>query len=112
MKWEVNGPYLRGHAVYAMALDARAGRKRLWATAMNSHYGTVLASSDDLGESWNIPEEPNVAFPEAAELSLKQIWQMAPGPEDQPDVMYYGVEPAALFKSTDAGLILAAVSGG
>ena len=110
-KWTVEGPYLRGHAVYAMALDGRAGRQRLWATAMNSHFGTVLASSDDLGKSWAIPEEPNVAFPEGAELSLKQIWQIAVGPDDQPDVMYCGVEPAALFKSTDAGESWAPVQG-
>src|SRR5687768_9531160 len=110
-KWEMEGPYLRGHAVYAMALDTRGGRNKMFATAMNSHFGTVLASSDDLGKNWHIPEEPNVAFPESAELSLKQIWQIAPGPEDQPDVMYCGVEPAALFKSTDAGSSWAPVQG-
>ena len=101
--WKVEGPYLRGHSVYAMALDTRAGRKRLWATAMNSHFGTVLASSDDLGATWTIPEEPNVKFPEGSELSLKQIWQIAPGRDADPDVLYCGVEPAALFKSEDGG---------
>lgn len=110
-KWEMEGPYLRGHAVYAMAMDTRAGRNKLFATAMNSHFGTVLASSEDLGKSWNIPEEPNVTFPEGSELALKQIWQIAPGPEDQPEVMYCGVEPAALFKSTDAGASWKPVQG-
>src|SRR5688500_20024766 len=78
-KWGMEGPYLRGHAVYAMALDTRAGRNRLFATAMNSHFGTVLASSDDLGKTWSIREEPNIAFAEGTELALKQNWQIVHG---------------------------------
>ena len=30
-KWDVGGPYFPGHAVYAMAYDRRAGRRRIWA---------------------------------------------------------------------------------
>jgi hypothetical protein len=30
-KWEMGGPYFPGSAVYAVALDGRAGRHRIWA---------------------------------------------------------------------------------
>ena len=39
----------------------------------------------------------------AATPSLARIWQLAPGPADEPDVLYAGVEPAALFRSDDGG---------
>jgi len=34
---------------------------------------------------------------------LKNIWQITLGRPDEPDVLYCGVEPAALFESRDAG---------
>jgi hypothetical protein len=86
-----------------MAYDGREGRKRLWAATQSMHWGAVLCSSDDFGEHWTVPEAPSVTFPAAAKRSLKQIWQITPGPTDEPDTMYCGVEPAALFASRDAG---------
>ena len=41
----------------------------------------------------------------------RRIWQLAPGPADEPDVMYAGVEPAALFRSDDGGRSFSLVSG-
>jgi len=34
---------------------------------------------------------------------LKNIWQIALGRPEEPDVLYCGVEPAALFETRDAG---------
>jgi photosystem II stability/assembly factor-like uncharacterized protein len=62
-----------------------------------------LSSSDDFGKTWSNPEQYNIKFPEDSEVSLKQIWQIAPGHPSEPDTLYCGVEPAALFKSTDGG---------
>ena len=45
----------------------------------------------------------NVKFPEGTEAALKNIWQIVPGRDSEADTLYCGVEPAALFKSTDAG---------
>ena len=36
--------------------------------------------------------------------SVKQIWTIEPGPADQPNLLYAGVEPAALFLSHDNGV--------
>ncbi|MEK7331712.1 MAG: exo-alpha-sialidase [Candidatus Eisenbacteria bacterium] len=102
-RWETGGPYFPGHSVYSMAYDARAGRRRLWASTGSMHWGAVLRSSDDFGKNWTNPEAANVRFPAESGVSLKQIWQIRPGRVDEPDTLYCGVEPAALFESHDAG---------
>ncbi len=101
--WEVGGPYFPGHSVYAMAYDGRHGRRRLWASSSSMHWGAVLRSSDDFGMTWTNPETANVRFPESTGTSLKQIWQIVPGRAKEPDTLYCGVEPAALFESRDNG---------
>ncbi|HEU5163580.1 MAG TPA: exo-alpha-sialidase [Thermoanaerobaculia bacterium] len=101
--WEMGGPYFPGQAVYAMAYDGRAGRRRLWAGPHSMHWGGVLSSSDDFGRTWTTPEEANVKFPESAGVALQQIWQIVPGRASEPDALYCGVEPAALFVSRDNG---------
>jgi photosystem II stability/assembly factor-like uncharacterized protein len=102
-KWEAAGPYFPGRAVYALAYDGRKGRRRLWAAVNSLHFGSFLSQSDDFGKTWSDPETYNIKFPEGSETSLKQIWQIAMGHPNEPDTLYCGVEPAALFKSTDAG---------
>jgi len=101
-KWEKGGPYFAGSAVYAMAYDDRKGRQRLWAGPTSMHWGNVLRSSDDFGKTWSIPQEANIKFPQRAEAALKNVWQIVPSRHDD-DTLFCGVEPAALFKSTDAG---------
>jgi photosystem II stability/assembly factor-like uncharacterized protein len=102
-RWEVGGPYFPGEAVYAMAYDGRAGRRRLWAGTNSMHWGAVLRTSDDFGATWTEPQVPKVRFPEDSGVSLKQIWQIKPGRASEPNTLYCGVEPAALFESNDAG---------
>jgi photosystem II stability/assembly factor-like uncharacterized protein len=102
-KWDEAGPYFPGRSVYAMAFDGRNGRSRLWAAVNSSYWGSFLSSSDNFGQTWSDPEAYNIKFPEGSEVSLKQIWQIVPGHPGEPDTLYCGVEPAALFKSTDAG---------
>ena len=102
-RWESGGPYFPGSAVYALAYDSRAGRRRLWAGPNHMHFGAILRSSDDFGRAWTEPVEANVKFPDTSGAALKQIWQVVPGREHEPDTIYCGVEPAALFVSRDAG---------
>ena len=110
-KWDVGGPYFPGRAIYALAYDDRNGRQRLWAAVNSSFWGSYLSSSDDFGTTWTEPETYGVKFPEEADSSVKQIWQIVMGHPDEPDTLYCGVEPAALFKSTDAGESWALVKG-
>jgi len=109
-RWEVGGPYFHGNVVYAMAYDNRAGRRRIWASTCN-YWGTLLRFSDDFGKSWTNPQESPIRFPADAGVSLKNIWQITPGRADEPNVLYCGVEPAALFESRDAGETWSLVRG-
>jgi photosystem II stability/assembly factor-like uncharacterized protein len=102
-KWNVEGPHLRGTAVYAMMHDGREGRKRTFAAANNTFFGSTLRASDDFGKTWSEPERHPIKFPEDSGRALAQNWQIVPGRKSDPNVLYCGVEPAALFKSTDKG---------
>jgi photosystem II stability/assembly factor-like uncharacterized protein len=110
-KWKVDGPHFKGEAVYALAYDDRGGRCRTFAATRSFHWGSVLRASDDYGRTWTAPDRQNVRFPAESGLALVQIWQVRPGRADEPDVLYCGVEPAALFQSRDAGETWSVVDG-
>jgi len=110
-QWEVGGPYFPGRAIYALALDNRNRRSRLWAAVNSSFWGSYLSSSNDFGKTWAEPDTYSVKFPAETDNSVKQIWQIAIGHPDEPDVLYCGVEPAALFRSEDGGESWSLVKG-
>ena len=110
-KWKLEGPHFPGEAVYSMAYDQRAGRTRLLVGVHSNHWGATVRLSDDFGRTWTGPERQAVRFPESSGLSLAQVWQITPGRADEPDVVWCGVEPAALFRSDDAGESWAPVDG-
>jgi photosystem II stability/assembly factor-like uncharacterized protein len=110
-RWDVGGPFFPGHTVYAVAYDARDGRRRVWAGPNSMHWGGMLQWSDDLGRTWTNPVDANVKFPQGTGATLKQIWQIVPGRASEPDTLYCGVEPAALFVSRDAGETWSLVEG-
>ncbi|HTM86640.1 MAG TPA: protein kinase [Terriglobales bacterium] len=109
-RWEVAGPYFHGQSIYALAYDGRQGRHRLWA-ATHTFWGTFLRSSDDFGKVWTNPAEANLKFPAETGAVLNNIWQICLGRAEEPDVMYCGVEPAALFESRDGGETWSLVRG-
>ena len=109
-RWEMGGPYFHGHNVYTMAYDGRGGLHRIWAST-SSYWGTLLRSSDDFGKSWTNPQQAPIRFPSDTGLSLKNIWQISPGRSDEPNVLYCGVEPAALFETRDGGETWSLVRG-
>jgi len=110
-KWDVGGPYSVGSPVYAMAFDQRQRRHRLWWSQQSFRWGTVLCSSDNYGKTITEPETYSVKFPVESKLTLKNIWQIRLGREEEPDTLYCGVEPAALFESRDAGQTWSPVQG-
>ncbi len=110
-KWKIDGPHFPGEAVYSIAFDQRAGRTRTLVGANSNHWGSTIRLSDDFGKTWTGPERQAVRFPESSGLSLAQIWQITPGRAADTDVVYCGVEPAALFESRDAGESWAPVDG-
>ncbi|TLF76757.1 WD40/YVTN/BNR-like repeat-containing protein [Nocardia cyriacigeorgica] len=109
--WEVSTPQFPVADVKALAIDTRGPRPRLLTGVLNSHFGPTMVSSDDLGETWTEPDDAPLAFPEDTGAALEGVWQIAPATANEPDVVYAGVEPAALFRSTDGGRTFELVRG-
>jgi hypothetical protein len=101
--WVRSGPWFPGEEIAAAVLDTRDGRNRLLAGAMSWHFGPSVYSSDDLGGTWREPEPTTLRFPDDAGASVARVWQLVPAAASQPDVVWAGVEPAALFRSDDGG---------
>ncbi|UCD40937.1 MAG: exo-alpha-sialidase [Chloroflexota bacterium] len=120
-KWEIKGPVFKGWNVMHMAFDPRD--QRLHAAVVHDVYGPSTHYSDDFGESWTqgkkapifsrpskssrplgTPEEAK--SPEEAKEQIEKVlkvWHIRPAGMDKPGFLYAGVEPAALFISTDRG---------
>jgi len=99
-EWKVSGPHLKGHEVYHMAYDRRNGH--ILASIISNHFGPTVARTTNMGGEWKESKTPP-KFPKGSGLSVARLWHIKPGSEDETGVVYAGVEPACLFKSTDAG---------
>ena len=110
-EWRIDGPHFRGESVYAMAMDQRGGRRRMLAATRSMFWGALIRASDDFGATWSEPDRQNIRFAEGSGDALVNVWQIRPGRESEPDVLYCGVEPAALFESRDAGESWSPVEG-
>lgn len=110
-KFKAGRPQLLGEEVYSVGFDTRGGRTRLFAGSTSFFWGSAVRHSDDLGRTWTDPEIGNIKFPESTDASVDHIWQVVPGGDDEPGVVYAGVEPAALFRSEDDGDSFALVQG-
>ena len=120
-QWSIKGPLFKGWNLMNMCYDPRDGR--LHAAVDHFVYGATTHYSDDLGETWTQarvnPALPRPSksgrpagtveeafsgrpFAETPETLIK-VWNITPGRPSEPGVLYAGVQPAALFKSTDRG---------
>jgi hypothetical protein len=109
--WEISGPHFPMTGVYAVAIDRRPPTPRLLAGTTSSHFGPSVATSDDLGASWQEPDRAPLAFPENTGATLGRVWQLTPATGAEPDRVYAGVEPSALFVSDDGGATYRLVDG-
>lgn len=98
-KFALRGPFGSGVAVYAALIDTR-GTPRLYASSCNAFFGMKVLRSIDLGN--NFRETRSVpAFPKGDGRALANIWSLEAG-SGKKDLLC-GVEPAALFRSSDGG---------
>lgn len=120
-KWTASDPLFKGWNVMHMNMDPRD--ERMHAAAGHFVFGATTHYSDDLGQTWTqakvVPAftRPSVsgrpaATPEEAfsgrpipdtPEEVINVWNITPGRANEPDVLYAGIQPAALFKSTDRG---------
>lgn len=99
-EWTVRGPYLAGQNVMHLAFDPRTDT--MFAAVGDPWFGSRVYRSADLGHTWDEPQT-GPAFPAETGLTLEKIWNVTPGRPEEPGVVYAGVEPAALFRSSDGG---------
>jgi photosystem II stability/assembly factor-like uncharacterized protein len=108
--WTVDdGPLFLMNGIYSVAIDTRREPPRLLVGADSEHWGPSVFRSDDLGATWQETPEGAARFPDSAEESLRRMWAIAPAPADQPDVVWGGSEPSALWRSEDGGETFALV---
>jgi hypothetical protein len=99
-QWAQEGPLFPGEPVYHMAFDQRDGAS-LFAACNSTWGGPKVQVSRDAGKTWTIASNP--AFPQGHRLTFRRTWHIEPGHASQPQVVWAGTAPAALFKSTDGG---------
>jgi hypothetical protein len=131
-KWTVNGPFFGGWDIYHLKGSA-ADPNRIYASQTSGWFGQVVQRSDDGGKTWfqpgvkpgeetpSWPPKPSNRFSyDTSEETgrpltthqwydgtqhpweFKRVWHFEPSPVD-PNIVYAGVEDAALFKSSDGG---------
>ena len=111
-KWEIDGPHFGGWEMYHLKASP-ADPDRLYASQSTGWFGQLLQRSNDGGKTW---EPVGNKFAYEGETGthqwydgtphpweFKRVWHLEPSLTD-PDVVYAGVEDAALFRSTDGGL--------
>ncbi len=100
--WELTAHEDGTNEVHAVAFDTRGAAPRLFMGSRSWHWGPQLLRSDDLGATWQGTETSAISFPPDTGTSLEAVWSIAPSPAD-PDVVWAGTQPSALFRSTDRG---------
>jgi photosystem II stability/assembly factor-like uncharacterized protein len=108
-KWNTAGPFFAGEEVHHVAQDAR-DPKRHYAAVGNAWFGPHLYASTNNGKSWQLSEN-GLAVKDIPDATLKRIWHIAPGADDEPGVVYLGADPGVLFRSGDHGANWEMVAG-
>ena len=104
--WELEGPLLTGWSVFHAMQDPRDGD--LYVAGNNFVYGGTVQRSSDLGKTW---DRPSLGLPEETGLKLEEVWHVEPGHDSEPDTLFLGATPGALFRSDDKGETWSPVMG-
>ena len=117
--WKVSEPHFAGWEIYHIK-GSPVDPNRLYASQSSGWFGQVMQRSDDAGETWitvgneftydGIPGTHQWYDGTQHPWEFKRVWHIEPSLTER-DVVYAGVEDAALFKSSDAGLTWTELSG-
>ena len=114
-QWQISGPFNPGTDVFHLVYDDRNGGI-IYSASNSMWFGPQVEFSPDLGKTWEQAEvQPRFNNkPEYAEHdgdTVSRIWHIEPGRAEEPGTLFAGVQPAALFKSTDGGATWLEVEG-
>jgi hypothetical protein len=118
-RWKVDGPQFAGWEVYHVK-GSPAEPNRIYASQSRGWFGQVIQRSDDGGATWQ-PVGNEFKYDGDAGThkwydnsdhpwEFARVWHLEPSLKD-PDLVYAGVEDAALFRSTDGGKSWEELSG-
>ena len=109
--WDVSGPFFAGWEMYHLK-GSPADPDRIYASQTSGWFGQVMQRSNDGGATWEavgnkfayegVPGTHQWYDGTPHPWEFKRVWHVEPSLTD-PDVVYAGVEDAALFQSTDGG---------
>ena len=118
-RWDVSGPYFGGWEMYHIK-GSPADPNRIYASQSSGWFGQTMQRSDDGGKTWTPVDNKFVydGVPGTHQWydgtphpwEFKRVWHLEPSLTD-PDLVYAGVEDAAIFKSTDGGASWAEMPG-
>src|SRR6204780_174573 len=110
-KWEVSGPHFAGWEVYHLK-GSPVDPDRLYASQSSGWAGQGIQRSDDGGQTrgpmsnqfayGGAPGTPQWYDGTPHPWEFARVWHLEPSLHD-PDLVYAGVEDAALFRSSDGG---------
>jgi photosystem II stability/assembly factor-like uncharacterized protein len=109
--WKINGPIFSGWEIFHMNASP-VNPDRIFAAQSTAWFGQLIQRSDDGGETWT-PVDNKFSYEEPIgthqnfdglqqPFEFKRVWFIQPSLTD-PEMVYAGVEDAALFQSKDAG---------
>ena len=102
-RWEWSEPEFLMQGIYGLGIDTRGDAPRMFVSGTSEHWGPGVYRSDDLGRTWTESQGAAVRFPADLGSSVERVWQIQPGGVDEPDVVWAGTQPSALFRSEDRG---------
>jgi photosystem II stability/assembly factor-like uncharacterized protein len=109
--WKVEGPHFGGWEIYHMT-GSPADPSRLYVSQSTDWFGQIMQRSDDGGKNWETVSNEFLFEGDPGThqnydgsqhpWEFTRVWHLEPSPTD-PDVLYAGVEDAALFRSENGG---------
>jgi photosystem II stability/assembly factor-like uncharacterized protein len=101
--WRLSGPYCEAWPINHVVGDPATGA--IHAGGGNEWFGPAVWTSPDQGAGWT-HSSAGLAFAEG-QAPIKSVWSLAV----RGTSLFAGVEPAALFESTDGGATFALLPG-